>query len=154
MYELLNFVDGIENKIVFGETFGSKTKFTYRWFSLFQRNALLFASKSKLNHWRSLPIWKLKNSIRKYNWIFNSPKHWRVLIPSFLLSSSSAFCLLPYRLCFYMLWVTTLIGLLPNMSHYHPLLFGINTWRRRSKKSKETLRALGWVITHFFAKFF
>ena len=54
---LLNFVDGIENKskqkskMVFGETFGGKTKFTYRWVSLFQRKALLFASKSKLNQY-------------------------------------------------------------------------------------------------------
>ena len=25
----------------------------------------------------------------------------------------------------------------PNMSHYHPVIFGINSSRRRSKKSKE-----------------
>ena len=142
MYELLNFVDGIENKIVFGETFGSKTKFTYRWFSLFQRNALLFASKSKLNHWRSLPIWKLKNSIRKYNWIFNSPKHWRVLIPSFFF-----FCLLPitvsvvflHALGYYTHWVIT------HGFWIHFFYFTVNF---------HALRALGWVITHFFAKFF
>ena len=53
----MNFVDGIENKskqkskMVFGETFGGEAKFTYRWFSLLQRKALLFASKSKLTQY-------------------------------------------------------------------------------------------------------
>ena len=39
-------------------------------------------------------------------------------------------------------WLTCWIGqsevqFLANMSHYHPVLYGINSWRRRLKKSKE-----------------
>ena len=108
-----------ENDIFLPDWWFFVTKFKFMWeFWKFYPNWL---SELKISNIEQL----VTGFIHKWIILIWQTNRWLILIQMLENSNYDKACYYEY-----------LYHCKPNMSHYRPVLFGINSWRRRSKKSK------------------